>query len=149
MESVYMVGDAREPRYGRRAVVKTTSSGFPSVAPLKSRGDGALRLYSVALALVNSKNGFLLIDEAENGLHYSVQRDFWRMVLQTAQANNVQVLATTHSEDCIRGFAEAANENPEISSAYYRMERDTEGLYVVGYPQDDLLGAARTRTEMR
>ncbi len=98
---------------------------------------------------MNSKNGFLLIDEVENGLHYSIHRKFWRMVLQTAQANNVQVLATTHSADCIRGFAEATNENPEISSAYYRMERDKKGLYVVGYPKDDLLVATLNRTETR
>ena len=149
VESVYMIGDARDPRSGRRAVVRTASIGFPPVAPLKSLGDGALRLYSVALALVNSKNGFLLIDEAENGLHYSIQRDFWRMVLQTAQANSVQVIATTHSADCIRGFAEAANANPEISSAYYRMERDKKGLYVVGYPQNSLFTATRNRTETR
>ena len=49
--------------------------------PLRSLGDGAVRLFGVALALANSQGGFLLIDEAENGIHYSLQRDFWRMVL--------------------------------------------------------------------
>ena len=44
---------------------------------------------SLALALANSKNGFLLIDEAENGIHHSMQRDLWKMVLQTALKNNV------------------------------------------------------------
>ena len=48
--------------------------------------------YGVALALANSRGGFLLIDEAENGIHYSLQRDFWNMVLRTAHENNVQVL---------------------------------------------------------
>ena len=57
------------------------------------------RLFTVALALANSRDGFLLIDEAENGIHHSVQADYWRLVLQTAQDNNVQVLATTHSWD--------------------------------------------------
>ena len=148
VESVYMVGDAKEPRMGRRAVVKVASNN-PPVVPLKSLGDGALRLYSAALALANSKNGFLLIDEAENGLHYTVQPAFWRMVLQTAKANNVQVLATTHSADCIRGFAEASNENPNLDGVYFRMDRDAEGVYMVDYPKDDLLNAARNRTEMR
>ena len=150
VESVTMVGEEMlEPRRsGRRAVVKVTSSR-PRVMPLKSLGDGALRLYSVSLALTNSRDGFLLIDEAENGLHYSIQRDFWRMVLQAAYANNVQVLATTHSADCIRGFAEAANENPNLDGVYFRMERDAEGVYTVDYPKDDLLNAARNRTEMR
>ena len=64
---------------------------------LRSLGDGAVRLFGVALALANSQGGFLLIDEAENGIHHTIQRDFWRMVLLTAQENNVQVFATTHS----------------------------------------------------
>ena len=148
VESVYMVGDAKEPRMGRRAVVKVASNN-PPVVPLKSLGDGALRLYSAALALANSKNGFLLIDEAENGLHYTVQPAFWRMVLQTAQANNVQVLATTHSDDCVRGFAEAANENKDVEGVYFRLERDERGLYTVNYPEDDLLSATLNGTETR
>ena len=44
-----------------------------------------------------SRNGFLLLDEAENGILHSRQADFRKMVLQTAQQHNVQVLATTHS----------------------------------------------------
>ena len=79
--------------------------------PLRSLGDGAVRLFGVALALANSQGGFLLIDEAENGIHHTIQRDFWRMVLLTAQANNVQVFATTHSWDCVVGFAQAAVED--------------------------------------
>ncbi len=113
--------------------------------PLKSLGDGALRLYSVALALANSKNGFLLIDEAENGLHYTVQSAFWRMVLQTAQANNVQVIATTHSADCIRGFAEAiaanenaANENKEVEGILVRLSRKGGTLHAVEYDEHEL-----------
>ena len=67
--------------------------------PLRTLGDGAMRCFAVALALAKSTNGFLLIDEAENGIHHSIQPKFWNMVLQTAQRNNVQVIATTHSWD--------------------------------------------------
>ena len=132
---------------GRIAKVKISS--HKERVPLYSLGGGAIRLFLTVLALTNSKDGFLLIDEAENGLHHSIHSDFWRLVFRQAALHNVQVLATTHSEDCIRGFAEAANENPEISSAYYRMERDTEGLYAVPYPADDLLVATLNRTETR
>ena len=69
---------------------------------IRSLGDGAVRAFATALALANSTNGFLLIDEAENGIHHSVQPKFWNMVLQTAQRNNVQVVATTHSWDCVK-----------------------------------------------
>ena len=50
----------------------------------------------------------------KTGIHHSVQPKFWKMVLQTAQRNNVQVLATTHSWDCVKGFAEAAAELEEV-----------------------------------
>ena len=146
IDDIIMMGEG--PGSGRRiAMVKT--SLYQERVPLQSFGQGTVRLYQIALGLAYSKNGFLLIDEAENGLHYSVQRDFWRMVLQTAQANNVQVLATTHSADCVRGFAEAVNEDEGVEGVYLRLERDAEGVYTVDYPKDDLLNAARNRTEMR
>lgn len=54
-----------------------------------SLGDGAVRLLSVALALANSAGGFLIIDEAANGIHHSIQRGFWRMIMETAHQNGV------------------------------------------------------------
>jgi len=129
------------------AIARLEDSAYP--VPLRSLGDGSVRLFTLVLAIANSKNGFLLIDEAENGLHYSIQRDFWRLVFRQSALHNVQVLVTTHSADCVRGFAEAANENKQTEGVYCRMERDAEGVYTVDYPKDDLLNAARNRTEMR
>ena len=157
LHDIMMIGEAGPlgelKGYGthRRRMAMAKVSGYPERVPLRSLGQGAVRLYDVALAFAITKNGFLLIDEADFGLHYTVQRDFWRMVLQTAQANNVQVLATTHSADCIRGFAEAANENKneDVEGVYLRLERDEEGLYTVNYPEDDLLSATLNRTETR
>ena len=105
VQRVAIIGDERSS-HSRRAVVRIAGQERP--VPLRSLGDGAVRLFGVALALANSQGGFLLIDEAENGIHHTIQRDFWRMVLLTAEANNVQVFATTHSWDCVAGFAQAA-----------------------------------------
>lgn len=131
----------------RRAMVRAEGEDRP--VPLRSLGDGALRLFSVALALANSRDGFLLIDEAENGIHHSVQRDFWWMVLQTAQANNVQVVATTHSWDCVRGFAQAAIEAEEAEGVLYRLDRLASGLHAVEYTEDDLRVATEQGIEVR
>ncbi|MCY4448251.1 MAG: ATP-binding protein [Chloroflexi bacterium] len=157
IEDVVMIGEDRSNRPspwrvggaigGRRA--KASLQYFNHRVPLKSLGDGAIRLYGIALGLINSRGGFLLIDEAENGLHYSVQHDFWSMVLQEAEANNVQVLATTHSADCIDGFALAASEHPDISSVYLRLDKDASGHFIVDYPKEDLVVASEHGTEMR
>ena len=57
----------------------------------------------------NSRDEFLLIDEAENGIHLTLLKDFPSMVLRGAQENNVQVFATTHSWDCIKGLCPSGN----------------------------------------
>ena len=116
---------------------------------MRSLGDGVLRLFGVALALANSRDGFLLFDEAENGIHHAIQRDFWRMVMQTAHQNNVQVFATTHSWDCVRGFAMAAAENENVEGVLVRLEREDDGLRAVRYSEDDLKIAADQRIEVR
>ena len=134
-------------RSGRNVMVRLKSHRRP--IPLRSLGDGALRMFSVALALTNSRDGFLLIDEAENGLHYSVQSEFWRMVLRTAQARNVQVLATTHSWDCVSGFAQAALESVDVQGILYRLSRRHGRLQVVDYPEEELKVAADQHIEVR
>ena len=108
-----------------------------------------MRLFSVALAIANSRDGFLLIDEAENGIHYTLQRDFWRMVLQAAQENNGQVIATTHSSDCIRGFAQAAIESGEVEGVLFRLSSQDGVLRAVEYSEEELLTAAKQGIEVR
>ena len=117
--------------------------------PLKSLGDGAIRLFSVALTLTNVKDGILLIDEAENGIHHSVQPDFWRMVLRMARENNTQVLATTHSWDCVRGFAKAAINDEDAEGILFRLERDDEDVWTVFYSEEELKVAAEQGIEVR
>ena len=157
VERVAMIGtgnDHETPLYFRyyrpyrRAVVRLKGEEDLQV-PLKSLGDGAVRLFGVALALANCRDGFLLIDEVENGIHYSVQQDFWKMVLQSAQENNVQVLATTHSWDCMAGFATAAVANEEVDGAHIRLERRGGQMRAVEYSEEDLLVAAEQGIEVR
>ncbi len=147
VERVAVVGEEVATRYGRRAKVRISGQELP--VPLRSLGDGAVRLFGVALALANSKDGFLLIDEAENGIHHTLQRDFWRMVLLTAQANNVQVFATTHSWDCVAGFAQAAVATENVSGALVRLERDGEHTRAVEYSERQLRVAAEQGIEVR
>ena len=151
IERVAVVGD-EEPAHrgsgiGRRVVVKLRD--HPRPVSLKSLGDGITRLFAAGLALANSRDGFLIVDEAENGIHYSVQRDFWHMVLQAAHQHNVQVLATTHSSDCVRGFARAAAEIDEAEGVYIRLDRDGDQVRAVEYTEEELQTVAEQGIEVR
>lgn len=147
VERFAATGEGIRRGHGRRLIVRMREDTQP--IPLNSLGDGAVRLSGVALALANSRNGFLLIDEAENGLHHSIQQDYWRMILKASRDNNVQVIATTHSWDCVRSFARAAIEDEEVDGVLYRIEKDADGLFAVAYSEEELHNAAEYGTEVR
>ena len=141
------IGRSRRHDYNRRAVIQI--NGQPDRVPLRTLGDGATRLLGVALAFANCHDGFLLIDEAENGIHHSIQRDFWTMVMRAAHANNVQVLATTHGWDCVRGFAQAAEQMDHVEAALVRLEKDGDAIRAVEYSERNLKAAAKSGIEVR
>ena len=147
VEGVTLIGEDGESRAGRRVVVKLSNQLRP--VPLKSLGDGATRMFGVALALANCRDGILLLDEAENGIHHSLQMDFWNMVLHAANTHNTQVLATTHSKDCINGFAWAALKCPDVEGNLIRLERENGEIRAVEYSKDELETAAEQDIEVR
>ncbi len=148
VERVTMVGNsAPRSRHARRAVVKLSNHDKP--VPLKSLGDGAIRLFSIALALANCRDGFLFLDEAENGIHHSILKDFWKFILKAARQNNTQVLATTHGWDCIKGFAEASKEDEESEGLLLRLEMQNGIHRAIEYSEDELVIAGEQNIEVR
>lgn len=140
------VAPIERPR--RRMMVKPAQGDR---VPLRSLGDGAVRILGTVLGLVNARDGFLLIDEAENGIHHTLQSEYWAMVLQVAREYNVQVLATTHSWDCVAGFAQAAVADEGSEGVAVRLEAANAGgsLRAVEYSEDDLEIAAAQGIEIR
>ncbi len=93
--------------------------------PIGGMGDGMWRMLGLALAIVNAKDGVLLVDEIDTGLHFTVMSDMWKMLWETAKRLNVQIFATTHSNDCWTSLADIANaENPsEDGITIHRVEK--------------------------
>ncbi len=145
VERITMIGDDYPRFRGRRPIVKIKSHNPVS---LKSLGNGAVRLFSTALAMTNCTNGFLLIDEVENGIHHSIQHQYWNMVLSIAKHYNIQIFATTHSIDCVKGFARAAINSGE-EGVLYRLEKRGHKLAAIRYSEEELAAAAKFNTEVR
>ena len=106
---------------GRTAMIKLRDVSHP--VPLNSMGDGMLRMLQLALKLFSARGGFLLIDEFENGLHYSVQTSVWELLFQMAEQYNIQIFATTHSWDCIESFAQVALAHTQTEGCLLRLGR--------------------------
>lgn len=130
----------------RHPIVKI--AGIDEPLPLSSLGDGMQRIFGIALALVNARDGILLIDEFENGLHYSVQPDLWRLIFQVARRLNVQVFATTHSWDCLEGFQQATREENK-EGLLIRLENKKGKLVVTILDEQRLSIVTREQIEVR
>lgn len=110
--------DAVRARSGaeRTAILKLEGAERP--VALNSMGDGMIRVLQLLLLLVPAKGGLYLVDEFENGLHYSVQEKVWEMIFVLAKTNNVQVFAATHSWDCIEAFKNVAMRSDEPATLF-------------------------------
>ena len=132
----------------RHPVIKMASQ--KEVIPLKSMGDGMNRILTIILALVNASDGYLLIDEFENGLHYTVQEDLWKMIFTLAQELNVQVFATTHSDDCIQAFENVLNsKGNQEQGLYFRLDNVNGQIMPTFYSPSELNTATEQTIEMR
>lgn len=66
-----------------------------------------------------------MIDEIDTGLHWTVMADMWRLVIETSRRSGTQVLASTHSLDCIRGLASLLGKRPDLADevSVHKLER--------------------------
>ena len=109
--------------------------GFPKLLPINLMGDGIRKIFSLLVLMYISRDGIILIDEIDNGFHYSAMRQLWSAILISAKEFNTQVFATTHNEDSIRGLVQSVS-NQDISqnliSAYKIINKAVSTISVSG-----------------
>ncbi len=123
--------------------------GVEQRVPLGSLGGGSRHLLALVLNLLSARGGFLLADEIDTGLHYSMMLDMWRLIVESAKRLDVQVFATTHSLDCVRALARLRKKYPELAAevTLHRVEKDAARTTV--YDADELVIAADSQLEVR
>lgn len=136
--------EVRHPR-DRTAIAKISDEKVP----FKSMGDGINRILHIVLNMVNAQNGYLLIDEFENGLHYLVQKQLWKVIFTLSETLNVQVFATTHSSDCIQSFGSQWQQNDKDFATLHRIDYYQNKHTVMPYEFEELSNALTTQTEVR
>lgn len=134
----------------RRFVLRLAD--HPDPMPLRALGDGVSRIFEFALALQRARGPqLLLIDEVENGIHHSALPTLWRFLIEAARRSDVQIFATTHSWDCIKGYKQALDDIPDADGRLIRLERRSQGveLKAVVYGRAELESAVIHEIEVR
>ncbi len=123
---------------------------LPNRIPLGVMGDGMWRLLSLILALVKARNGILLVDEIDTGLHHAVMDHMWKLINAAAAPDklNVQVFATTHSHDCVRALASICRDDDAARNVcIQRVERDLSRSVTI--KEDGVIAIAKRDIEVR
>ena len=141
-------GETMRRNRGRRAMVRLKGRSRP--VPLKSLGDGATRIVGLLTAASLPSTSLVLVDEIENGIHHTIQDQFWGAMIFAAQLSATQIIATTQSWDCVRGFASGASEGDyQGDCSLIRLDEIDGALSPVTYTSKDLRLATEFGTEVR
>jgi len=125
--------------------------GLDRLMPINVMGDGMFRLLSLILAISDAQDGVVLIDEIENGFHYSSQEILWNAIFESAKEFNVQIFATTHSMECVRAFSHSYSQRFQNRDdiRLYRIEREYDDFKAVSYDHEILEASLDSDWEVR
>jgi AAA15 family ATPase/GTPase len=89
-------------------------------------GDGLRHYISIICAIFASKNGYLFIDEIDNGIHYTQLDRLWELILTLSKKTNCQIFATTHSKEMLESFARVAKKLDQQDISYTTLVKDKQ-----------------------
>ena len=130
-------------------VIHAYMDGMSRPIPVQLLGEGLNRMLLLALSMSEATGGLLLVDEIENGLHHSVQEEVFSILASLANSFDVQIFATTHSDECVRAAQRALAGRGPQEFVFYRLDHDDEEVKAVGFDSEMLETAIEFNMEIR
>ena len=99
--------------------------GMTEMLPARVIGDGLRRYLGIVACAANPTIDMILIDEIDNGLHYSVYQKLWQALFSLAVATDKQVFVTTHSKETLSHLCHFLEDQSEYQKEFrlYTLER--------------------------
>lgn len=119
------------PKEGNILLLKLAFKNKDSLVLLSSLGEGINRYIAILCAIWANKDGVLLIDEIENGIHYTNYKKLWQIIFRASIDANCQLFITTHSKECISAFNEVQFENEQCNAQYFEFYRNLKTDLIV------------------
>ncbi|MDE6337414.1 MAG: ATP-binding protein [Muribaculaceae bacterium] len=122
--------------------------------PFNMMGDGLRKLLTIIVSIHQCKDGVLLIDEIDNGFHFSAMKVLWKAILKAAVENNVQLFISTHNIDSIKGLASILSDSNyqryQKEVAAFKLLRKNDGeVIALKYDYPSFIYSVNQQQEMR
>lgn len=116
--------------------------GMEELLPLSMTGDGLRRFFKLALGINAFNSRIIVIDEIDNGLHYSAYTLLWKSILTLCHQKKLQLFITTHSLEAIVALEKTLrtemNEMQEAIRLYMIENTNLHGFKARGYGYDKI-----------
>ena len=130
--------------------------GLYRYLPINTLGSGIYKIFNYIVNASFISNGVLLIDEIDNGFHYSSLRNLWISLFEVCHIGNIQLFATTHSYECIKAFNDVYNEvknkynsNDDIQGIRIEADKKEKNKYQAIIYNNEELNNAMDNWEVR
>ncbi len=122
--------------------------GLAKLTPISMLGQGFNRLTYLYAGLLGQGADYALIDELENGIHYSALPTVWQGIANIARELDIQLFITTHSYECIQAAAKVFEATPEEFQVI-RLERTGDNVDAKCIPGDRVASVLERGWEIR
>lgn len=131
-----------------KVILKLQIKNIEAPIFLSSLGEGINRYLAILCAIWASKDGYLFIDEIENGIHYTNYSKLWEIIFLNSKEANCQVFATSHSKECINAFNKQNSSNEGLYLEFYRNKK-TDLINIKGRDNKQLEYSLNNNGEFR
>ena len=145
-----------EPRLQNLKIIKEGAissvhgklKGIPKTLPINFMGEGMEKLLSLIVAISQSPNRVIFLDEMENGIFYAIMPKVWEALGKALRKYDCQLITTTHSYECLQAAHEGLSEMPD-DFRYIRLHREGEDISAKLSNYDMIGTALKTNLEVR
>jgi len=134
---------------GGQAAIFVRLKGEPMLLPGRMMGEGIQRCLEIAAGVASKESVLLGIDEIENGLHHSTLEPIWKWLATVSANQNMQIFATTHSEECVQAACRAFSAQNDDGLRVIRLDRREHETAATVYDRNLVAAAERMGVEIR
>ncbi|MWB95899.1 AAA family ATPase [Flavobacterium sp. GA093] len=120
--------------------------------PITYFGDGVNQYIRYILEIYKCKNNPIMIDEIATGVHYSKMENFWINIFKICRELEVQLFATTHSQECTEAYVNASatlNITSDIRLIKLEESSNKEKIYASTFTHNQISAGLDSNVELR
>ena len=134
-----------EPRIKKLIVVPIVDKsaiyadiGLKKAIAINLLGEGVVRLLQILLALAETEDGTVLIDEIERGFYYQFYEPFMKIIIDFAKQLNIQIIASTHNKEFLDATSKVFDSLTDSELNVIRLDKVNDEIKPTYYSKTEL-----------